>query len=169
MAEQTLDVRGQTLEEEVFQKLQKDQTLQKHQKDQKDQMPQKNQKLNGVQWPSTKESHIIPRSRARVCAHYRSFVFLLSQVSHNPYNSLSNNYLHRQQKQHSKNITLSHCYSTQKTPQNTILNPTFQPQIPKQHVVFHKTTRNFPQNDTSLSIKPHVVFEVMMYFQPHPL
>ena len=62
---------------------------------------------------------------------------------------------------------------------------------PKQHVVFHKTTRHFPQNDTSLSTKRHVtfhkttrcfqqnhtslsikrcvVFGMMKYFQFHPL
>ena len=28
----------------------------------------------------------------------------------------------------------------------------------KQHVVFHKTTRCFPQNDTLFSVKRHVVF-----------
>ena len=87
--------------------------------------------------------------------------FLLSQVSHNTYNSLHNNHLHWFQKQLP---TLSYFHAA--TPPPKI------PKIPSSKQLFDlqsKTTRCFQQNHTSLSIKRYVVFGMMKYFQFHPL
>ena len=117
--------------------------------------------LDGVQWPSTGGSEITTRyMRAR--AHItRVLCFLLSQVSHKLYNPLCNNYLHWFQKQHP---SMSHFHST--TPPQKL------PKTPSSKQLFDlqsKTTRHFPQNDTSLSIKRYVVFGMMKYFRFHPL
>ena len=71
-------------------------------------------------------------------------------MSHNTYNSLSNNHLHWFQKQRP---TLSPFHAS--TPPQKL------PKTPssKQFFDLHpKTTRHFPQNDTLFSIKPHVTF-----------
>ena len=133
--------------------------------------------LDGVQWPSTGESHHNIALYVRVRAHTTGVLcFLLSQVSHKLYKPLCNNHLHWFQKQHP---TLSHFHATTpppKTSQNTILNLTIRPPIQnnpslstKRHVVFSKTIRCFQQNDTMFLVKQHVVFGMMKYFQPHPL
>ena len=72
-------------------------------------------------------------------------------MSHKHYNPLCNNHLHRKQKQHSKNITLSRCYSTPKIPKTPSSKQLFDLQS--------KTTRHLPQNDTLFSIKRYVVFD----------
>ena len=97
--------------------------------------------LDGVQWPSSGGSEITTRyMRAR--AHTtRVLCFLLSQVSHKLYNPLCNNYLHWFQKQHP---SMSHFHST--TPPQKL------PKTPSSKQLFDlqsKTTRHFPQNDTS--------------------
>ena len=88
---------------------------------------------------------------ARAYAHITGVLcFLLSQVSHKLYNPLCNNHLHLFQKQH---LTLSHFHAA--TPPQKI------PKTPSSKQLFDlqsKTTRHFPQNDTSLSIKRYVTF-----------
>ena len=157
MAEQTLDVRDQMLEGEGFQK------------DQKDQMHQKDQKLDGVQWLSSGGSEItslITRARIRTLQEFCVF------CCHKCHTSTITHYVitiyidFRNKIPHCHTFTL--LLHPQKSPKHHPQN-NFSTSNPKQHVTFHKTTRNFPQNDTSLSIKPHVVFEVMKYSQPHPL
>ena len=71
-------------------------------------------------------------------------------MSHKPHKLLYNNYLHWRQKQNPNTVTLSRCYSTPKTPPNTILKTTFSTSNPKQPVTFHKTTCHFSQNNPSL-------------------
>ena len=89
---------------------------------------------------------------------------LLSQVSQKLYNPLCNNHLNRLQKQHP---SMSHFHAAtppQKLPQTPSSKQHFQPPTQnnpslfiKWPVTFHKTTRGFQQNDTSLSIKRYVV------------
>ena len=154
MAEQTLDVREQTLEGEVFQK---------------NQMHQKDQKLDGVQWPSSGGSQITSRDkRARMrtlqefcvfCCHKRHTNTITHYVT-TIYIDFRNNIPHC----HSFTLLLAPKKSPKHHPQNN-----FSTSNPKQHVVFHKTTRCFQQNDTMFLVKRHVVFGMMKYFQPHPL
>ena len=120
----------------------------------------------------------------RACAYITGVLcFLLSQVSHKHYNPLCNNHLHWFQKQHP---SLSHFHAAtppQKLPKTPSSKQLFDLQSKttrcfpqndtslstKRHVTFHKTTRCFQQNHTSLSIKRCVVFGMMKYFQFHPL
>ena len=121
---------------------------------------------------------------ARAYAHTTGVLcFLLSQVSHNTYNSLTNNHLHWFQKQlptlshfhaatppqkHTKTPSSKQLFdlqskTTRHFPQNDTLFSV------KRYVVFYKMTRCFQQNDTLFSAKRHVVFGMMKYFQFHPL
>ena len=152
MAEQTLDVRDQTLEGEVFQKLQKNQKFQKHQKDQihqKDQRVQKNQKgqknqtHNSVQWPSTGGSQITTRdTHARMRTLQEFYVFCChkchtSSITHyviTVYIDFRNNIPHC----HTFTLLLHPQKSPKHHPQNN-----FSSSNQKQHVTFHKTTRCF--------------------------
>ena len=161
MAFQTLDVRDQTLEGEVFQKhqknqkhqkIQKDQKFQKNQKDWKDQKnqkhqkiqkDQKDQKLDGVQWPSTGGSEITSRdTRARTHTLQEFYVFCCHKCHTNSithyvitiYIDFRNNFPHC----HTFTLLLHPQKSPKHHPQNN-----FSTSNPKQHVVFHKTTRCF--------------------------
>ena len=158
MAEQTLDVRVQTLEGEVFQKdqkhqkIQKDQKFQKHQKIQKnqkdqkfqkDQKDQKDQMLDGVQWPSSGESEITTRyTRARMRTLQEFCVFCCHKCHTNSithyvitvYIYFRNNIPHC----HTFTLLLHPKKSPKHHPQNN-----FSISNLKQHVVFHKTTRCF--------------------------
>ena len=116
---------------------------------------------------------IISLSRAHAYAHNTGVLcFLLSQVSHKPYNPLCNNRLHWFQKQH---LTLSHFHAAtppQKLPKTPSSKQLFDLQSKttryflqndtlfsvKRHVTFHKTIRCFQQNDTLFSIKRYVTF-----------
>ena len=157
MTEQTLDVRVQTLEGEVFQKIQKNQ------------MHQKDQKLDGVQWPSSGESEITTRyTRARMRTLQEFCVFCCHKCHTNTithyvitiYIDFRNNIPHC----HTFTLLLHPQKSPKHHPQNN-----FSTSHPKQPVTFHKTTHCFQQNHTSLSIKRYVVFGMMTYSQFHPL
>ena len=172
MAEQTLDVRDQTLEGEVFQKDQKNQKNQKNQKIQKDQKfqkVQKDQKLDGVQWPNSGGSEITSRytrARMRILQEFCVFCYHkchINSITHyviTVYIDFRNNIPHC----HTFTLLLSPKKIPKHHPQNN-----FSTSNQKQHVVFSKTTRCFQQNDTSFSVKRYVVFGMMKYFQFHPL
>ena len=161
MAEQTLDVRVQTLEGEGFQKDQKNQRHQKNQKNQKNQKDQmhqryqryqryqknqrlqKEQKLDGVQWPSTGGSEITSRdTRARMRTLQEFCVFCChkchtSTITHyviTIYIDFRNNIPHC----HTFTLLLHSKNSPKHHPQNN-----FSTSHPKQPVTFHKTIRCF--------------------------
>ena len=149
MAFYTLDVRDQTLERQVFQKIQKDQKhqkIQKHQKFQKDQKDQKNQKdqmLDGVQWPSSGGSEITSRdTRERMRTLQEFCVFCCHKCHKNSithyvipvYIDFRNNIPHY----HTFTLLLHPQKSPKHHPQNN-----FSTSNSKQHVTFHKTTRCF--------------------------
>ena len=143
MAEQTLDIRVQTLEGEVFQKLQKDQKDQIHQKDQIDQKFQKNQKPSSVQWPSSGGNQITSRdTRARMRTLQEFCVFCCHKCHKNSithyvitiYIDFRNNI----PQCHTFTLLLHLKNSPKHHPQNN-----FSTSQPKQHVTFHKTTRCF--------------------------
>ena len=155
MAEQTLDVRVQTLEGEGFQKLQKDQMDQKIQKDQKNQIlqkdqrdqriqkGQKNQKHNSVQWPSSGGSQITSRyTRAHIRTLQEFCVFCCHKCHKNAithyvptiYIDFRNNIPHC----HTFTLLLHRKNSPKHHPQNN-----FSSSNQKQPVTFHKTTRCF--------------------------
>ena len=143
MAEQTLDVRVQTLEGEVFQMHQKNQKNQKNQRYQKNQRLQKEQKLDGVQWPSSGGSEITSRdARARIRTLQQFCVFCCHKCHKNSithyvipvYIDFRNNIPHC----HTFTLLLHPQKSPKYHPQNN-----FSTSNPKQHVVFSKTTRGF--------------------------
>ena len=154
MAEQTLGVRAQTLEREVFQKDQKDQKhqkIQKNQKDQKFQKDQKDQMLDGVQWPSSGESEITTRyTRARMRTLQEFCIF----CCHKCHTNSITHYVITIYIDFRNNIPHCHTFTLllhPKPPQNTILKTTFRPPpqnntslSTKRYVVFYKTTRHFP-------------------------
>ena len=160
MAEQTLDVRVQTLEGEGFQKNQMDQKdqmdqmdqkLQKNQKHQKIQKDQKDQMLDGVQWPSTRGNQITSRdARARIRTLQEFCVFCCHKCHPNTithyiiiiYIDFRNNFPHC----HTFTLLLHPKKSPKHHPQ-TIFRPPIKnnPSLStKRHVVFSKTTRHFP-------------------------
>ena len=163
MAEQTLDVRVQTLEGEGFQKLQKDQMDQKIQKDQKNQIlqkdqrdqriqkGQKNQKHNSVQWPSSGGSQITSRyKRARMRTLQEFYVF----CCHKCHTNSITHYVITVYTDFRNNIPHCHTFTLLLPPQKIPKTPSS-----KQLFDLHpKTTRHFPQNDTLFSVKRHVVF-----------
>ena len=136
MAEQTLDVREQTLEGEVFQK---------------NQMHQKDQKLDGVQWPSSGGSQITSRDkRARMRTLQEFCVF----CCHKCHTNTITHYVTTIYIDFRNNIP--HCHSF-----TLLLAPKKIPKTPSSKQLFDlqsKTTRCFPQNDTLFSVKRHVVF-----------
>ena len=154
MAEQTLGVRDQTLEGEVFQK---------------NQMHQKDQKLDGVQWPSSGGSQITSRDKRARMRTLQEFCVFCCHKCHT--NSITH-YVITIYIDFRNNIPQCHTFTLLLHPKNS---PKHHPQNnfstsnQKQPVTFHKTTRCFPQNDTSLSIKRYVVLGMMKYFQFHPL
>ena len=156
MAEQTLDVRDQTLEGEVFQKNQKnqmdqkdqkDQKLQKNQRDQKDQkhqMFQKNQKHNSVQWPSSRGNQITSRdTRARMRTLQEFYVF----CCHKCHKNYITHYVIVIYIDFRNNVPHCHPFTQRLHPKNSPKHhpqPNFSTSYPKQPVTFHKTTRCFP-------------------------
>ena len=143
MAEQTLDVRVQTLEGEVFQMHQKNQKNQKNQRYQKNQRLQKEQKLDGVQWPSSGGSEITSRdARARIRTLQQFCVFCCHKCHTNSINhyvitiyiDFRNNIPHC----HTFTLLLPQKNSLKHDPQNN-----FSTSHPKQPVTFHKTIRCF--------------------------
>ena len=161
MAEQTLEIRDQTLEGEGFQKnqrhqknqknqkdqkFQKDQKDQKFQKNQKDQKPQKNQKdqrLDGVQWPSSGGSEITSRdTRARMRTLQEFYVF----CCHKCHVILTTHYLITIYTDNRNNIKKYHTFTLLLHLKNSPKHhpqPNFSTSNPKQPVTFHKTTRCF--------------------------
>ena len=114
--------------------------------------------LDGVQWPSTGGSEITSRdTRARMRTLQEFCVFCCHKCHTNTithyvitiYIDFRNNIPHC----HTFTLLLHPKNSPKHHPQNN-----FSTSNPKQHVVFHKTTRHFPQNDTLFSTKPHVTF-----------
>ena len=160
MAFQTLDVRDQTLEGEVFQKHQKDQKdqkdqmhqkIQKDQKDQKFQKFQKNQKHNSVQWPSTGRSQITSRdTRARMRTLQEFCIF----CCHKCHIILITHYIITIYTDNRNNIQkISHFHAATPSQKHT--------KTPSSKQLFDlqsKTTRCFQQNDTLFSIKRYVTF-----------
>ena len=149
MAEQTLDVRDQTLEGEVFQKnqrIQKDQKHQKIQKDQKfqkDQKDQKDQMLDGVQWPNSGGSEITSRdTRARMRTLQEFYVF----CCHKCHKNYITHYVIIIYIDFRNNVPHCHPFTLLLHPKNFPKHhpqPSFSTSNPKQHVTFHKTTRYF--------------------------
>ena len=151
MAEQTLDVRDQTLEGEVVQKDQMHQKIQKDQKFQKDQKDQKDQKLDSVQWPSTGGSQITSRyKRARALTLQEFCVF----CCHKCHTSTITHYVITIYTDNRNNIQkISHFHAATPPKKHT--------KTPSSKQLFDlpsQTTRHFPQNDTLFSIKRHVTF-----------
>ena len=136
MAEQTLDVRDQTLEREGFQK---------------DSKGQKNQTHNSVQWPSTGGSQITTRDiRARMRTLQEFCVF----CCHKCHTSIITHYVIAIYTDNRNNIKKISHFHTATPPQKL-------PKTPSSKQLFNlkfKTTRHFPQNDTLFSVKRHVVF-----------
>ena len=125
------------------QRYQKNQRLQKEQKHQKIQKDQKDQMLDGVQWPSTRGNQITSRdARARIrtlqefcvfCCH-KCHITLITHYIITTYIDFRNNFPHC----HTFTLLLHPQKSPKYHPQNN-----FSTSNPKQHVVFHKTTRCF--------------------------
>ena len=106
--------------------------------------------LDGVQWPSKGESHIIMRF-ARAYAHIIGILFFCCHKCHI---TTITHYLTTIYTNNRNNIQkISHFHAA--TPPQKL------PETPSSTQLFDlhpKTTRHFPQNDTLFSIKPHVTF-----------
>ena len=154
MAEQTLDVRVQTLEGEGFQKNQMHQKDQKFQKDQKNQMHQKDQKHNSVQWPSTGGSEITTRdTHARMRTLQEFYVF----CCHKCHTNSITHYVITIYIDFRNNIPHCHTFTLLLPPKKLPKTPSSKQLLDLQS----KTTRHFPQNDTLFSVKRYVVFYKM--------
>ena len=114
--------------------------------------------LDGVQWPSSGESEITTRyTRARMRTLQEFCIF----CCHKCHTNSITHYVITIYIDFRNNIPQCHTFTLLLAPQKS---PKHHPQNNfsisnlKQHVVFSKTIRHFPQNDTLFSIKRHVTF-----------
>ena len=156
MAEQTLEIRVQTLEGEGFQKFQKNQILQKDQKGQKDQKHQKFQKTRSptaCNGQAREKAIIISRY---TCARAHTLQEFCVFCCHKCHTNTITHYVITIYIDFRNNIPHCHTFTLLFHPKNTLKHHpqnNFSTSNPKQPVTFHKTTRCFQQNHTSLSIK----------------